>query len=79
MTLTTLGVIPKCLIKYSFIHDSFMNTENIKIVNESTVEEPDYYLLLSWNFAEEFYKNKEFIKGKRKFILPIPEPKIVTA
>ena len=49
---------------------------NIPIVDETTVSEPDYYLLLSWNFAEEFFGSEAYQSGKRKFIIPGPEPKI---
>jgi len=49
---------------------------NIPIVDETTVDEPDYYLLLSWNFAEEFFRNEAYQSGKRKFIVPLPEPRI---
>jgi SAM-dependent methyltransferase len=51
---------------------------NIEVVDESKVEEPDYYLLLSWNFLDVFKKSKQFIEGKRKFIVPVPTPEIVS-
>jgi len=50
----------------------------IPIVDENTVEEPDYYLLLSWNFISEFCESEAFQSGKRKFIVPLPEPKVVS-
>jgi|TARA_B110000908_G_C10229287_1_gene439719 SAM-dependent methyltransferase len=50
---------------------------DVKVVDELSVEEPDYYFLLSWNFLDVFMKSKEFKSGKRKFIVPVPEPRIV--
>jgi novobiocin biosynthesis protein NovU/D-mycarose 3-C-methyltransferase len=40
-------------------------------------EQPDYALLLAWNFAPEIIKREtEFQKRGGRFIVPIPEPKV---
>lgn len=41
-------------------------------------DQPDYALLLAWNFAPEIIKNNtEFTKKGGRFIIPVPVPKIV--
>ena len=53
---------------------------HIPVVSDEELlkQKPDYALLLAWNFADEIIKNlSEFRKQGGKFIIPIPEPRIV--
>ncbi|MBV8188768.1 MAG: methyltransferase domain-containing protein [Alphaproteobacteria bacterium] len=39
----------------------------------------DYALLLAWNYLDFFLERSEYIKGGGKFIVPLPEPRILPA
>jgi hypothetical protein len=53
---------------------------HIPVVSDQVLLErqPDYALLLAWNFAEEIMNNlKAFSEAGGKFIMPIPHPRII--
>ncbi|MBV9078167.1 MAG: class I SAM-dependent methyltransferase [Methylobacteriaceae bacterium] len=52
----------------------------IPIVDEATVPPPDAYLVLAWNFLDEFLgKERRFLEGGGQFIVPVPRLRVVTA
>lgn len=61
--------------------DHFAPGSHIPIVKSDQImlQRPDYLLLLAWNFAEELIKKTdEYKKNGGKYIIPIPEVKVIT-
>lgn len=57
---------------------NYLPQSHIPIEKETKEDIPDYYLLLSHNFADEIIeKNKDLIDNGTKFIIPFPQIEIV--
>ncbi|MBI2664051.1 class I SAM-dependent methyltransferase [Candidatus Woesearchaeota archaeon] len=57
----------------------FMPGSHIPIVSSAHLDsnQPDYILILAWNFAGEILKNtKKYADAGVKFIVPVPEPMV---
>lgn len=51
----------------------------IPIVDEAITKRPDAYLLLAWNFLDEFlHKERAYLEAGGSFILPVPELRVLT-
>ncbi len=52
---------------------------HIPVVSEDQLlsDMPDYALLLAWNLLDEFLEHSEYICNGGKFIVPLPEPRII--
>lgn len=62
-------------------HDRFWQDRPTGVTGATGLLEelPDYILLLAWNLADEILEqHTEYRRGGGKFILPIPEPKLVS-
>ncbi len=68
-------------IKTSHKVNKYMPGTRIPVLDEVKLfkDQPEYALLLSWHIAKELIANLKKAGYKGKFIIPLPEPKIVSS
>ena len=70
-----------CILEIKGSHKigKYMPGTNIPIVNEKIInkKKPHYLILFSWHISKSLIKNLKKLGFKGKFILPLPDPKII--
>ena len=69
-----------CILRTSFFDPKNIPGTIIPVVDEKIMfqNQPDYALILSWHIADELIPKLKEKGYQGKFIIPLPNPKIIT-
>jgi len=84
-TLQYFGLTPKEIIAIAEVNEDKFGLKTvgtgIPIIpeDEALKAQPDYFFILPWHFTENFVeRNQEYINAGGKFIVPCPEPAVIS-
>jgi hypothetical protein len=73
------GLVALAAEKNALKFGSLIPGARIPIADEAGLGRPDAYLVLSWNFLDEFLvKERAFLAGGGEFIVPVPRLRVIT-
>ncbi|MCI0841178.1 MAG: methyltransferase, partial [Chloroflexi bacterium] len=74
------GLIPYTVDKSDLKVGKFTPGMHLPVLEPSALldRQPDYVMILAWNFAEEIMKQQNEYRARGgKFIIPVPEPQVI--
>ena len=78
----TPALLPYTVDKNPWKVGKYTPGTHIPVLSASVIDErrPDYLFLLAWNFADEIMRQQaDFVRRGGKFIVPVPQPRVLTA
>ena len=76
----TTDLVPVAVERNPLKIGKYIPGARIPILEEGSIPDPDAYLMLPWNFLDEFVvRLADFLDAGGEFIVPVPDPRVVTA
>ena len=73
-------LVEMALEKNPLKFDHYIPGARIPIVDEAKAGKPDAFLVLSWNFLDEFLiKERAYLEAGGEFIVPVPQLRIINS